>query len=322
MTEVVRPVARPRRRSSRSSSPGSSRGGLRRSPWLIYLGLLPTFAVLGVLQYYPAISGVVHSFFDWRPGFSSPFVGLENYRTMFADDIWWRSFRNLGVIFAASVTLMWLFPFVAAELVISLRSERLQFLFRTLLIAPLAFPGVVTTLVWSFIYDPNNGVLNRALRAAGLEALAQNWVGDPRTALGALLMIGFPWIASLPFLVFLTTLQNIPNEVFEAAALDGASRLRRVFAIDLPLLTSQIRLLFFLATISVLQYGFAAYLVTGGGPDNATQVPVLRMIGVAFQGSDWGYATTLSTALFVITLVLSGVVMAIRKREARDVRSH
>jgi len=287
----------------------------------VYLGLLPTFVVLGVLQYYPAISGVVHSFFDWRPGFTSPFVGVANYRTMLADDLWWRSFRNLGVIFVASVTIMWIFPLLAAELVITLRSERLQFLFRTLLIAPLAFPGVVTALVWSFFYDPNNGVINRALTTVGLPQLAQNWVGDPRTALGSLLMIGFPWIASLPFLVFLTTLQNIPKEVFEAAELDGASRLRRLVAIDLPLLAGQIRLLFFLVTISVLQYGFAAYLITGGGPDNATQVPVLRMIGVAFQGSDWGYATTLSTALFLITLVLSGIVMAVRRKEKSDVRS-
>ncbi|MFC7620354.1 carbohydrate ABC transporter permease [Microlunatus sp. GCM10028923] len=306
MTAVTEPTRQRRRRGF---------------PWFVYLGLLPTFAVLGLLQYYPAISGVVHSFFDWRPGFSSPFVGLENYRTMISDDIWWRSFRNLGVIFVASVTVMWVFPLLAAELVISLRSERLQFLFRTLLIAPLAFPGVVTALVWSFIYDPNNGVLNRALQAIGLESLVQNWVGDPRTALGSLLMMGFPWIASLPFLIFLTTLQNIPKEVFEAAALDGASRLRRIVAIDLPLLASQIRLLFFLATISVLQYGFAAYLVTGGGPDNATQVPVLRMIGVAFQGNDWGYATTLSTALFLITLILSGVVMAVRRKDSGNVRS-
>ncbi|HEX3815129.1 MAG TPA: sugar ABC transporter permease [Mycobacteriales bacterium] len=283
--------------------------------------LLPTFGMLGAFAYYPAISGIVHSFYDWRPGFSSPFVGLANYRTMLSDDLWWKSFKNLGIIFAVSVTLMWALPLVAAELVITLRSQRAQFVFRTLLIAPMAFPGVVTVLVWSFIYDPNNGVLNRFFKAIGLGALQHNWVGEPNTALPALLAIGFPWIASLPFLIFLSQLQNIPAELFEAASLDGAGRWRRLWAVDLPLLTRQIRLLFFLATISVLQYGFAAYLVTQGGPDDATQVPVLRMLGVAFQGQEWGYAATLSTVLFVITLAFSAAALLVRRRDTGNVAS-
>jgi ABC-type sugar transport system permease subunit len=285
----------------------------------VYLVLVPTFAVLGVFAYYPALSGLWHSFYEWRPGFDSPFVGLQNYRQMISDDLWWKSFKNLGIIFVVSTTLMWIFPLLAAELVISLRSARLQFVFRTLLIAPLAFPGVVTVLIWEFLYDPNNGVINRFLTAIGLGSLAHNWIGQPHTALPALLAIGFPWIASLPFLIFLAQLQNIPTEIFEAAALDGAGRLRRFVSIDLPLLSRQIRLLFFLATISVLQYGFAAYLITQGGPDNATQVPVLLMLAQAFEGQDWGYAATLSSVLFVITLALSGLVLLVRRKEAGDV---
>ncbi len=293
----------------------------RRFVWQPYLVLLPTFAVLVAFAYYPAISGIFHSFYDWRPGFSSPFVGLANYREMASDELWWRSFKNLGIIFAVGVTVMWALPMLAAELVISLRSERAQFVFRTLLIAPMAFPGVVTVLVWSFMYDPNNGVINRFLKAIGLGSLSHNWVGEPHTALYALLAIGFPWIASLPFLIFLSQLQNIPAELFEAAALDGAGRLRRFISIDLPLLARQIRLLFFLATISVLQYGFAAYLVTQGGPDNATQVPVLRMIGVAFQGQEWGYAASLSTVLFVITLAFSAAALLVRRKDSGNVAS-
>lgn len=306
-------------RASRWQRPHRLRLKRRRFPPLVYLVLVPIVGALGLFAYYPAISGVFHSFFDWRPGFVSPFVGLANYREMVSDGIFWASFKNLGIIFLISVTLMWAFPMLAAELVISLRSQRAQFVFRTLLIAPMAFPGVVTVLVWSFMYDPNDGVINRTLSAIGLGSLQHNWVGEPSTALLALMAIGFPWIASLPFLIFLSQLQSIPAEIFEAAALDGAGRLRRFVAIDLPLLTRQIRLLFFLATISVLQYGSAAYLVTQGGPDNATQVPVLRMLGVAFQGQEWGYAAALSTVLFVITLASSAAVMLMRRKEAGSV---
>ncbi|GAA4998311.1 carbohydrate ABC transporter permease [Actinopolymorpha pittospori] len=295
--------------------------GRRRFPWYVYLALLPLFVTLAMFAYYPAVSGIWHSFYEWRPGFDSPFVGLDNYVTMLADDLWWRSFRNLGFIFVFGVTIAWAIPLLAAELVISLESKRAQFVFRTLLIAPMAFPGVVTVLLWAAMYEPNNGVINRVLKGVGLGGLAQNWVGDPHFALLSLLFIGFPFVAGLPFLVFLTTLQNVSSEVFEAAALDGCGRLRRLTAIDLPLMASQLKLLVFLATISVLQYGFAAYLLTGGGPDNATQVPVLRMLGVAFQGSDWGYAAALSTTLFVMTILLSIVIVYVRRKDTTDVRS-
>jgi len=297
------------------------RARCRRFPWYAYVALTPLFAVLAVFAYYPAASGIWHSFYEWRPGFESKFVGLDNYIAMVHDDLWWHSFRNLGIIFIFSVTIAWAIPLLAAELVISLESKRAQFVFRTLLIAPMAFPGVVTVLLWAAMYEPNNGVINRTLTGLGLGALAQNWVGDPDLALLSLLFIGFPFVAGLPFLVFLTTLQNVPTEVFEAAALDGCGRLRRLVQIDLPLMTGQLKLLVFLATISVLQYGFAAYLVTGGGPDNATQVPVLRMLGVAFQGGDWGYAAALSTTLFVLTIAASIVIVLIRGKDTTDVRA-
>ncbi len=296
------------------------RGRRARFPWYVYLALAPMFVTLALFAYYPAASGIWHSFYEWRPGFESPFVGFGNYLTMAEDDLWWRSFRNLGFIFVFGVTIAWAIPLLAAELVISLESKRAQFTFRTLLIAPMAFPGVVTVLLWAAMYEPNNGVINRVLTSVGLGALAQNWVGDPAFALLSLLFIGFPFVAGLPFLVFLTTLQNVSSEIFEAAALDGCGRLRRLTAIDLPLMAGQLKLLVFLATIGVLQYGFAAYLLTGGGPDNATQVPVLRMLGVAFQGSDWGYAAALSTTLFVMTILLSVVIVYVRRRDTADVR--
>ncbi|PZF85326.1 carbohydrate ABC transporter permease [Jiangella anatolica] len=308
-TTAGTPVAAP----PAEAPPGGPRRRARIS-WAAYLALLPLLVVLALFQYYPALNGIVRSFWDWNPGQVSTFVGLDNYAKMMDDAIWWRSFRNLGYIFVFGV-VSWVIPLVAAELLITLRSQRAQFVYRTLLIVPMAFPGVVTALVWSFMYHPNNGVINRALTAIGLESWTQNWVGDPSYALWSLLFIGFPFIAGLPFLIFYSTLQNIPREIFEAAALDGVGRIRRFWTIDLPLMARQVRLLFFLAVIGTLQYGFMAYIVTSGGPDNSTMVPVLRMINVAFQGQDWGYAATLSTTLFVFTLVLSAVVVFVRRSD-------
>lgn len=292
----------------------------RRIPWFAYLALLPLVVVLGLFAYYPAVNGIWLSFNDGQPAYGMEFVGLDNYATMLGDDLFWRSFRNLGLIFVFGVTVGWLLPLVSAELLISLRSTRLQFVFRTLLIAPMAFPGVVLVLLWASLYQPNDGVINRFLTSVGLESWTQNWLGDPNLALLSLMFIGFPFVAGLPFLVFLTALQNIPREVFEATEIDGCGRLRRFFSVDLPLMASQVKLLVFLTTITVLQYGFAAYLTTGGGPNGATEVPVLRMIAEAFQGSEWGYAAALSTVLFVIALGLSAIIIKVRKQET-DVRS-
>lgn len=292
----------------------------KRIKWSLYLILLPTFALLGIFNYYPDINGLVHSFFDWRPGYTSPFVGLQNYVQMIHDSVWWTSFAHIGIIFVFGCTVMWAIPLLAAELVITLSGRRAQFIFQTLLIVPMAFPSIVTVLLWEFLYDPNVGVINTFLKDLGLGALAQNWLGNPHIALLALIFIGFPWIAGLPFLIFLSGLKNVPIEIFDAAMMDGAGRLRRFRYIDLPLLLRQLRLLLFLAVIQVLQYGFAAYVVTLGGPGNATQVPVLQMLATAFQEDNWGYAATLSTVLFFLMLVFGALTVLLRRRDASRVR--
>jgi raffinose/stachyose/melibiose transport system permease protein len=283
--------------------------------WWIYLALLPLVLLIGYFAYYPAVSAIFWSMFHWQPAAESTFLGFDNYIKMFGDQIWWDSFRNLGLIFLFAV-VSWIFPLLAAELLISLRSARWQFTMRTLLIVPMAFPGVVTALVWGFFYSPNDGVINQALKALGLEALAQNWTGQESTALLSLLFVGFPFIAGLPFLIFYSSLQNIPVEVLEAAQLDGVGRFARFWQIDLPLMASQVRILVFLAVVGTLQYGFVAYVLTAGGPDNATMVPILRMINVAFQGGDWGYSAALSTTLFLITIIFSVIVVIARKRDS------
>lgn len=111
-----------------SAPPGRpGRRGRRPIPWLVYVVLIPTFVVLGVISYYPAFSGIWHSFYGWHPGFTSTFTGLANYRQMLHDDLWWSSFKNLGIIFIASVTVMWVLPIVAAELVIIKFVQFVQF---------------------------------------------------------------------------------------------------------------------------------------------------------------------------------------------------
>nr|WP_238358372.1 sugar ABC transporter permease [Kribbella sandramycini] len=276
--------------------------------------MLPLVAVVGLFAYYPALSAFFHSAFEWNPGSGSTFVGADNYRQMLQDAVWWHSFRNLGVIFVFNL-VTWIFPLLAAELLITLKSRRWQFAMRTLLIVPMAFPGVVTALIWGFFYDPNTGVFNQVLAAIGLESLQQNWTGSPNSALISLLLVGFPFIGGLPFLVFYSGLNNIPREIFEAAALDGLGRWGRLWRVDLPLIAGQLRVLLFLVVVGTFQYGFVAYVLTQGGPDNATVVPLLWTISQAFTAANWGYAAALSAVLFTVTLAFSAVIALHRRRE-------
>lgn len=303
----------------RSGDPGRQAGrpmpkrrGRLRAVALCYLALVPLLGVLVLFQYYPAGLGIFRSFWDWKPAGESTYIGLENYRKMMSDEIWWKSFANLVFLFVWGV-LSWGVPLLASELLITLRSERAQFVFRTILIVPIAFPGVVTALVWSFMYHPNHGVINRFLDLIGLGWAGQNWAGDPDIAMLSLVFVGFPWISGLPFLIIYSALRGVGKELFEAAELDGCGRFRRFWTIDLPLLGRQFKVLFFLGIVATLQYGFMAYIVTGGGPANATMVPVLRMIDAAYTGQDWGYAATLATALFVITVFFSVIVVFVRR---------
>ena len=166
--------------------------------WPYYVVLLPTFVLLGVFGYYPAINGLYHAFYDWEPGFYANFTGLANFDYMLHDTLFWQSFKNIAQFFLFGITIAWALPIFAAELIMTLPDERWRFFFRSLLIVPFAFPAAVQILVWGFLYDPNVGVFNTILQSLGLGALVHNWLGDPNTALYALMFINAPWIASIP----------------------------------------------------------------------------------------------------------------------------
>ncbi|MGH2388879.1 MAG: carbohydrate ABC transporter permease, partial [Chloroflexota bacterium] len=225
--------------------------------------------------------------------------------------------------FVFGITVGWFLPFVTAELLVSLSSVRWQYILRTALILPMAFPATVFGFVWSFLYDGNQGVINTFLNDVGLGGLARNWLGDPATALNSLMVIGFPitFISAgggLPFLLLLAGLQSIPQEILEAADIDGCSRLRRVFAMDLPLLGSQFSLLFMLALIGFTQAGsITLLLVTNGGPAYSTMTPLVWLIQSGISGGNFGYGAAMGEVLFAFSVILSASFLGIQRLRVR-----
>ena len=275
----------------------------------IYLFLVPTFLFLLAFMYYPAVTAIRLSFFSWD-GFNDPrWVGLDNFKRIFTDSIMLASIQNMLILAVAHVVIVITTPLLAAELVFHLKSKRWQYWYRVLLVVPLVVPDVVTYLIWQFIFNPSIGLANVLLRNLGLDFLANDWLGSHRTVLLSLVLVGFPWIAGINFLIYLAGLQGIPTEVMDAAAVDGATGLRRFWLIDLRLIMGQIKLLVILSVIFSLQSFVLILIMTNGGPGYASMVPGLLMYKAAFQDGRFGYACAIGTALFVVVFALTYINM-------------
>ena len=273
-----------------------------------YLFLLPTFALVGLFSYYPALLALYHSMTDWNGILLADYVGLNNFREMLRDQVLLASLGNMVTVAIWSLVVTLTVPLLVAELIYALRNNRAQYWYRLLFVAPIVVPFVVTLLVWRFIYDPDLGLLNALLERLGI-SFHSRWLGDPKLALYCLLFIGFPFAAGTNVLIYLAGLQSIGESVIDAAKLDGATGLRRMISIDLPLIMGQVRLLGILSLIGGIQ-GFGAQLVlTRGGPGYATMVPGMWMYETAFSYSRMGYASAIGTSMFIVILGLTLVIM-------------
>jgi raffinose/stachyose/melibiose transport system permease protein len=179
----------------------------------------------------------------------------------------------------------------------------LAYFYRVLFVIPVVIPGIVGILVWRQLYEPNVGLFNTILSALGMPTSA--WLNAPNSALFSLIFMGFPWIDGVDVLIILAGLLAIPVEVIEAAIMDGAGSFRRFFAIELPLLVPQIRLIVILNVIYVLQDFGWQLVVTRGGPVYATTVPAWMIYEKAIGGQRYGYASAIGVTLFALVLILT-----------------
>lgn len=282
--------------------------GLLRAIWRargIYPFLAPTFLLLIVFRYYPAFLAITESFFNWDGYKINVFVGLQNYREILTDPFFWMGIRNVVIIVIVYSTLYVVTPLMTALVIFNLASVRAQYVLRIIFLIPAIVPVIVHLLLWQYIYQPTDGLLNILLKAAGLGFLRQTWLGDPKFALWSVLFVDFPWVSGIWVLIFLAGLENISPSVIEAATIDGASRLRRIIAIDIPLVAGVIKLFVILGIIGGLQTFYNILILTGGGPAFATMVPGLYLYQAAFTMSRMGYASAVGVLMFIAILGLT-----------------
>ncbi len=275
-----------------------------RKYWYCYVMLLGTFALLITFSYYPALSAIYHSFTVWDGFRPERWAGIENYKEIFTSEVIFRKgFANMLMLTIWQVVRSSTFPLFGAALLYRMRNEKMSYAFRMVFVLPLVVPAVVGILVWRQLYEPNFGLFNTVLIALNMKPLA--WLNSPSTALFSLMFTGFPWIDGVGLLIYLAGLLAIPAEILEAATMDGASSIRRFFAMELPLIVPQIRLIVILNVIGSLQ-GFGwQLLVTRGGPNNATTVPAWEMYQSAMTEGRFGVASAVGVVLFVLIFVLT-----------------
>ena len=275
--------------------------GLRYQPVLAVL-LLPSLLLIGLFSYYPAVRSLIGGFYQWN-GFSPPtYAGVSQFKEYVQSPTFGTEAKNLAVLVGGSVLITLVSQFTAAEIVSHL-PRRAAAVAKYLLVLPIVLPPLVLIEVWAYLFQPGSGLIDKVFSAVGMPQ--STWLADPHVALVSILLVGFPWISNLGFLIFLGGLQNLPRDVLDAGRLDGMSALRRVFAVDIPLLMPQFRIVVILSGIFAVQNFIPILLLTNGGPGTATLVPGLDMYQSAFSNDQYGYGMAIGTLLFAVMLIFT-----------------
>ncbi|MEU8380567.1 sugar ABC transporter permease [Streptosporangium sp. NPDC048865] len=242
-------------------------------------------------------------------GTNDGFVGLANYAEAFGDPRMWRSLWNTVLFTVLSTVPLVLLGLVFALLVHNLRFVR--WLWRLSFFAPFLLPSAVVSLLWQqMIYQPDFGLLNGTL---GTDIL---WLGDPGLAMWSVVLTTVWWTVGFNFLLYLAALQSIPEQLYEAASIDGASAWHKLRSITLPLLRRTTGLIVVLQLLASLKVFDQIYLMTGGGPENSTRPIIEYAYDVGFIGYRVGYASAVSYILFILIVAVSLVQLRLfRKRE-------
>ena len=295
MSETAGTIPRPRRSGSLA----------RRETLTFYLLVSPWLVGFLIFVLGPMVASLFISFTRWDLLSPAEFIGLQNYEKMFTrDPLFWQSLKVTAIYTVVYVPL----ELAGGLLLALLMNQKLRFvgLFRTIYYLPSVLPGVAFVVLWMWILHPDVGLLNTLLSYVGIQG--PRWLVDPRWALPALLMMSM-WGLGRSMVIYLASLQGIPEHLYEAAAIDGAGSWHTFWRITLPMLTPTIFFNLVLSVISTFQTFTSAFVATDGGPLDSTLFYVLYLFRQAFQYFNMGYASALAWVFFVLILTLTLLIV-------------
>ena len=272
---------------------------------------VPAILILGIFVYFPLIENFIYSFQSFTlSSATKEWVGFDNYRHLFSDKIILVSLKNNILYAVISIVIQVGFGLVLAAVLEDVAFHKFAPALLSIYFIPTDISMTVVCLLFDFVYNPQMGLLNSFLELVGLDGFTRVWLGSKKTAMYAVIAVSQWQSTGYVAMLFIVAIQKIPRDLYEAAEVDGAGKLKRFFYITVP----QVRQMFFVTMILTVVGAFTVfnepYILTGGGPGTATMVLSLHMYQTGFVKNNMGYASTIAMLIFVITAILSSVQFA------------
>ncbi|MFG2951670.1 carbohydrate ABC transporter permease [Streptomyces adustus] len=291
---------------------GKRRLSRQRAPWWFVLPALAFFAFVVLV---PSAQGGWWAFTDWD-GISpvKHFVGLDQFRTLWHD----QAARDaVGTTLLAAIGITIVQNAIGLLLALGVNAHlKSRNILRVLFFAPAVITPVVTAYLWKYLYAPE-GAINALLKAVGLGFLRQDWLGDPDVALWSVVAVVVWQFAGYSMVIFLAGLQSIPQEIYEAAAVDGAGPVRRFWSVIRPMLAPAITINLMLSVIGGLKLFDQVWVMTQGGPGGATDTLSTVIYKQAFQFNKYGYSIAMGLVLTLFVIVVSGLQYGYLSRQEK-----
>jgi raffinose/stachyose/melibiose transport system permease protein len=277
---------------------------MRRTRVVPYIYIAPALLMLSLFVYYPLVRNLVNGFYEWNPfTLDRSFVSIENYTRLFKDPVFYTVLKNNLFYAVISVILQVGLGLVIAAILEDKLFRRFSTFFRTTFFIPVLISMTVIGILFSFIYNPDVGLLNSFLRVIGLGEWAEGWLGNPKTAIFAVIFVSQWQSIGYAVMLFVLAVQKVPGELYEAATIDGAGKLRTFFSITVPQVKEMtFVLLIYTVTGSFLVFS-EVYVLTSGGPANSSQVFSTYLYQKAFIDNEPGFASAIANVILGITLI-------------------
>jgi len=283
--------------------------------------LIPGVIGFAVVIFYPFIVNVWNSFHSWKGGQAPKnWIGLENYTKLFQDKAFWTSFENSIYMIVAMVIIPTLIGLILAAVLFDFIGKkfngRVASFLRATFYLPQIIPISIAGVLWNWILNSQTGALNELLRALGMSQ-PPNWLGSTSTALPSVMFVLIWMQIGYPTVIFMSALQRVDPELYEAAELDGANWWVRFRAITVPQIKPETFVITLTCTVAALKVFAPIYVLTRGGPEGSTLVPSYYSYLNFFDKSRVGYGSAIATVLTVIIVIIAVVIQVLQARSAR-----